>query len=176
MNAISLIELISALGGVNGCRFASLTYTSKEAGETARYNVLLGFSYIESVKNSLAELNAKRATLSGIWNETAADELLASFQKTLDGTQDGYTKAATYADTAISGLKVNTVDNSLQLFGLVQSKVVITPGVYKPVNSAPKTIAKNQIRKALPIGKFREFALDSGVIHGARVNGETLVF
>jgi hypothetical protein len=73
-------------------------------------------------------------------------------------------------------LKVNTVDNSLQLFGLVQSKTVITPGVYKPVNSAAKTIAKNQIRKALPIGKFREFALDSGVIHGARVNGETLVF
>jgi len=175
MNAITLIELISALGGVNGCRFASLTYTSKEAGETARHTVLLGFSYRKAVENSLLELEIQRPSLTGI-EAVAAEELMESFRKTLNGTQDGYTKAATYADTSIRGLKVNTVDNSLQLFGLVQSKVVLVPGVYKTVNSAAKTIAKNQLRKELPIGKFREFALDSGVIHGARVNGEVIEF
>ena len=175
MSFASTIDLIAALTATKGCRFASLTYTSKEANETARYNVLLGFDYMASVRASLEELSAKRANLSGI-DAIAADELLTSFQKTLDGTQDRYTKAATYEATTVPGLKVNTVDNSLQLFGLVQTKVVIVPGVYPVVNSAPKTIAKYALRKELPIGKFREFALDSGVIHSARINGETIEF
>ena len=175
MNLISLVDLIAALGDVQGCKFASLTYKSKESGEIARHTVLLGFNYKTSVENSLTELEILRPSLSGI-DAIAADELLESFRKTLNGTQDNYTKAKTYADTAIKGLKVNTVDNSLQLFGLCQSKIVLTPGTFKTVNSAPKTIAKNKLRKTLAIGKFREYALDNGAIQGARINGETIEF
>jgi hypothetical protein len=175
MNLVPAIQFIQSLGGIEGCRFASLTYTAKESGEVARHNVLLGFNYRTCVENSLTELETMRPNLSGI-DAIAADELLESFRKSLNGTQDGYTKAATYADTAIRGLKVNTVDNSLQLFGLTQSKVVLVPGVHKKVNSALKTIAKNELRRALPVGKFREYALDNGSIHGARINGETIEF
>ena len=175
MNLVSSIQFIAALGGIKGCRFASLTYTSKESGEVARHNVLLGFNYQTSVENSLIELEIMRPALTGI-DAIAADELLTSFKKTLGGTQDGYTKGHVYADTAVKGLKVNTNDDSLQLFGLVQSKVIITPGVHKVVKSAEKTIAKNKLRKALPVGKFREYALDSGAIHGARMNGECIEF
>ena len=175
MNLVPAIQFIAALGGIEGCRFASLTYTAKESGETARHTVLLGFSYRKAVENSLLELEISRSGLSGI-EAVAADELMESFRKTLAGTQDGYTKADIYADTAISGLKVNKNDNSLQLFGLVQSKVILVPGFHKVVKSAEKTIAKNKLRKELPVGKFREYALDSGAIHAARVNGETLEF
>ena len=175
MNLVSAIDFINALGGIQGCRFASLTYTAKESGEVARHTVLLGFSYRKSVENSLLELEIQRPSLTGI-DAIAADELLESFRKTLNGTQDGYTKAEIYADTAISGLKVNTNDNSLQLFGLTHAKVVLIPGAFKTVKSAPKTIAKNAIRKALPVGKFREYAIDSGAIHAARVNGEVIEF
>jgi len=136
---------------------------------------LLGFNYRTSVEKSLLELEILRPSLSGI-DAIAADELLESFRKTLNGTQDGYTKAETYADTAVKGLKVNTVDNSLQLFGLTQAKVVLVPGTFKTVKSAPKTIAKNKLRKELPVGKFREYALDNGAIHLARINGETIEF
>lgn len=175
MNLIPAVDLIAALGSIQGCKFASLTYTAKESGEVARHNVLLGFNYRSSVEKSLSELEILRPSLSGV-DAIAADELIESFRKTLNGTQDAYTKAETYADTAIRGLKVNTVDNSLQLFGLVQSKVVLVPGTFKEVKSAPKTIAKNRLRKSLPIGKFREYALDPGAIHSARVNGETIEF
>lgn len=175
MNLVSSIQFIAALGGIKGCRFASLTYTAKESGEVARHNVLLGFNYQTSVENSLIELEMMRPALTGV-DAIAADELLTSFQKTLNGTQDGYTKSNCYADTAIKGLKVNTNDDSLQLFGLTQSKVVLVPGTFKTVNSAPKTIAKNKLRKQLPVGKFREYAIDSGAIHGARMNGETIEF
>lgn len=175
MNLVPAIQFIQSLGGIEGCRFASLTYTAKESGETARHTVLLGFNYRTCVEKSLLELEILRPSLSGI-DAIAADELLESFRKTLAGTQDGYTKAETYADTAVKGLKVNTVDNSLQLFGLTQSKVVLVPGTFKTVNSAPKTIAKNKLRKELAVGKFREYALDNGAIHGARINGETIEF
>jgi len=175
MNLVSAVSLIASLGGIQGCKFASLTYTSKESGEVARHNVLLGFNYRTSVEKSLLELEIQRPSLTGI-DAIAADELLTSFKKTLDGTQDGYTKGHVYADTAIKGLKVNTNDDSLQLFGLVQSKVVLVPGVHKIVKSAEKTIAKDKLRKALAVGKFREYALDNGAIHGARMNGETIEF
>ena len=175
LNLVPAVQLIAALGGIHGCKFASLTYTAKESGEVARHTVLLGFNYRTAVENSLAELEIRRPNLSGI-DAIAADELLLSFRKTLNGTQDGYTKAETYADTAVKGLKVNTVDNSLQLFGLTQSKVVLVPGTFKTVNSSLKTIAKNELRKSLPIGKFREYALDNGAIHAARVNGEVIEF
>ena len=175
MNLVSSVSLILALGGIENCTFASLTYCAKESGEVARHNVLLGFNYKNCVEKSLLELEILRPSLSGI-DAIAADELLASFTATLAGTQTGYTKAATYADTSIRGLKVNTVDNSLQLFGLRQSKVVLREGIFKFVNSSPKTIAKNKLRKALPVGKFKEFAVDSGHFDGMRVNGNVLEF
>lgn len=175
MNLVPAIQFIAALGGIKGCRFASLTYTAKESGETARHTVLLGFSYRAAVEKSLLDLEIRRPDLTGI-DLIAADELIASFQDTLAGTQTGYTKADVYADTAIPGLKVNTNDDSLQLFGLTQSKVVIVPGTFKVVKSAEKTIAKNKLRKNLPVGKFREYALDAGQIHAARINGECIEF
>jgi len=175
LNLVPAVQLIAAIGGIEGCRFASLTYTAKESGETARHTVLLGFNYRTAVEKSLLELEISFPSLSGI-EAVAAEELIESFRKTLNGTQDAYTKADIYADTAVPGLKVNTNDNSLQLFGLVQSKVVLVPGVHKVVKSADKTIAKNKLRKSLPIGKFREYALDSGAIRTARVNGEVIEF
>ena len=175
MNLVPAIQFIKALGGIEGCQFASLRYTSKESGEEARHNVLLGFSYLAAVEASLLDLEIQRPNLSGL-DQLAADELIASFRKTLNGTQDGYTKGHIYEATAIRGLKVNTNDGSLQLFGLVQSKVIFKEGKHKIVKSAPMTIAKNKLRKALAVGKFREYALDDGQIHGAKVNGNVIEF
>jgi hypothetical protein len=175
MNIPSLLQFIVTLSNVQGSRFASLTYRSKESGELARFNITLGFSYRNLVERSLSELEAIRPSLSGI-DAIAADELLVSFRKTLSGTQDGYTKAGIYESTPIDGLKVNSNDNSLQLFGLERNRVVLVPGTHKVVNSAPKTIAKNALRKSLPVGKFKEFALDAGNIASARLEGDSIVF
>ena len=42
----------------------------------------------------------------------------------------------------------------------------------KPVKSRPLTVAKNKLRKNLPVGKFREFALE--YLNVVKLNGETL--
>jgi hypothetical protein len=176
MQTIAHADLIQLLAGwKTGAKFASLDYTSKDSGERARYTVILGFNYRNCVEKSLAELRETRKSLSGI-DAIAADELLASFTATLDGTQENYTKADTYLDTDVPGIKVNSTDGTFQLFGLVHTKTVIEPGIHRVVKSAEKTIRKNALRKALPVGKFREFALDVGHLATAKCKGETIEF
>jgi hypothetical protein len=150
-----------------GCKFGSFTYTSKTSGEVARHTVILGMSYHELVRQSVEELSALTTTNVGKWNELqvlAAREVMVSLEKTLAahavGQQnDDYTKKDVYISIG-NGISLNTNDNTLQLFGLASKKVVITPGVFKSVKSAPLTLAKNEIRNLLSVSKFREFALD----------------
>jgi hypothetical protein len=103
--------------------------------------------------------------------------LRESLEKHLNGEQhSAYTKAGQYI-TIGNGLNLNTTDNTLQLFGLVVSKVSIEAGEpQKPVKSAPLTIAKNKIRRRGKVGQLREFALDEGNVIGVRVNGDTIEF
>ena len=115
------------------------------------------------------------------WNiiqREAAASVMKSLRKTLrahaKGQQnDDYTKKDQYIPVT-NGLNVNSTDMTIQLFGLLQSKIVLVEGVTKKTNSAPLTIEKNKIRKSLPIGKFREFALDLGNVKTVKVNGNTI--
>jgi hypothetical protein len=129
-------------------------------------------------KSKLA-LEIESGSLSGL-DKQAAEELLNSFTASLNGTQENYTKEHVYVDVAdssgktVQGIKRNINDGSLQIFGLLHSKVQITPPTIedKPVKSRPLTIAKNKLRKDLPVGKFREFALEN--LNVVKLNGETL--
>lgn len=172
---MKIIESIKANAGL--ARFASLTYRTSH-GELARFTLQLGFSYRNAVARSLLELEIERHRLLGV-EAVAADQLMASFQATLDGTQDNYTKAETYRPfidsqgLPVSGIKVNEADGSVKVFGLVTSKVQIEPPTveYKKVKSSALTLAKNKLRKGLAVSKFREFSLDS--IEVLRSSGET---
>ena len=172
-----IIDKIAASAGL--ARFASFVYTSMSTGEVARYTLQLGFNYRNCLEKSRLALEIEAPALTGI-DAQAAAELLASIDASLAGTQTGYTKAETYVDAldasgkAVPGVKRNVNDNSLQIFGLLHAKVQIAPPTVerKEVKSRPLTIAKNKLRKDLPIGKFREFALEN--LSTARINGETL--
>jgi len=162
-----------------GPGFASFTYKSKGDGSTARYTLNLGFKYITLLERSIQELKTKMEL-----NEFKSDELLAanevlnSLEKSLEaqknGTQsDDYTRKGLMTPIG-NGVSINH-DNSIQIFGLVQSKKVLIEGApKKPVNSKPMTILKNQIKKDLPISKFREFALDKDAMQVMRINGDTI--
>lgn len=172
-----ILDKISSQAGL--ARFASFTYQSKSTGEVARYTIQLGFSYRNCLEKSKLALEIESAALTGL-DKQAAEELLNSFAASLNGTQENYTKEHVYEDVidssgkTIQGIKRNVNDNSLQIFGLLHSKVQISPPTIeeKPVKSRPLTIAKNKLRKGLPVGKFREFALEN--LNVVRLNGETL--
>jgi hypothetical protein len=171
---LALSNSISTL--TDGCRFMSLTYKAKETGEVARHTLLVGFSYIEMVKDSVEQLTAWMEYMSG--DELfAAQEVMKSLRKTLDAKAEGkqnedYTKKGMYAPVR-GGVNINLNDNSIQLFGRTINKTVLEKGVYKTVNSKPLTIAKDKIKKYLPVSKFREFALDKNVVLSGKNNGET---
>jgi hypothetical protein len=168
--------LIDGLKNAVGARFVGVTYQSKSTGEVARFVLLVGVNYDEVVKASITELEIQRPNLRGI-DLQACDELLASFNATLEAHKVGeenpdYTKAGMYA-TITKGIKINLNDNTLEIAGLVHSKVVIHEGKRKKVKSRPLTIAKNDLRGACRIGKWRTLALDAELVK-AKFNGETL--
>ena len=176
-------EVTKILTEIQGCQFVSFTYLSKGAGELARHTLNIGFNYHTAVEKSVSELETIIALEADTWSDlqkTAANNVLASLKKTLAahaaGTQNAdYTKAGQY--TPISkGININDNDGSIQCFGLKHTKVVLVPGVYPKVKSRPLTIAQNEIRDRLTVGKFREFALDEGNIAQIKVAGEVLEF
>lgn len=187
---------------VKQVQFVSFDYRTKikcnakgvqvDGGELSRYTMILGASYLRLLEQSLLALRLfTNRELMAIAEKSkdlmvihfifdARNAVIASLEKSIEAHKAGlqnpdYTKAGQYQQIA-GGLNLNLNDNSLQLFGLVQSKVTLEKGMHKVVNSAPLTIAKNLIRKELPIGKFREFALDLDTVSGARINGSTLEF
>lgn len=179
-----IAELAEAIKTIKGCQFASLTYLTKKTNELGRYTVNLGFSYHNAVTKSVTELELLIAENTETWSEitkAAASEVMASLTKTLTAHAEGrqnedYTKIGQYVSIG-NGLNLNTTDNTLQLFGLLHSKVVLADGEpQKPVKSSPMTIEKNRIRKQLSISKFREFALDEGNVNGVKINGDTIEF
>ena len=173
-----IVEIIKE---IEGCQFASLTYRTKATQELARYTVNLGFSYIKLLEKSITELEIMIRENESTWTplqKQASANVMASLKKSLEAHRNGeqsddYTKRDQYIPIG-NGLSLNTTDNTIQLFGLLHSKVTLVKGVYKEVNSRPLTIAQNEIRKQLSISKFREFALDLNQISKVKVNGDTL--
>lgn len=194
-NIETLITNLAVLA--HAARFASLVYRSKEkrdakgnvvdGGELARHTLILGFSYQNCLEKSILELElinladfAKSHVMNLAVVEEAHAELLNSLRVSLETHRRGeqnpdYTKRGMY-QAIVAGLNVNLNDGTFQLFGLAHAKVVLEKGIHKTINSSPKTLAKNTLRRELPIGKFREFALDADTIEAARLNGETLEF
>lgn len=181
------MDIINQLKKIPAGQFVSFTYTSKaklragEMPETARYTIILGFSYTKILETSQTDLTAKinAGEFGGVELE-AAREVLASIEKSLAALAEGkqsedYTKRGMYIPLG-NGLSVNGNDGTLQVFGLQIAKKVIVPGKRIPVNSSPLVAAKNNIKYLLPLGKFREFALDVGAIHTIKANGQEVHF
>jgi hypothetical protein len=186
---INVSELSERLHGmISGAKFVGLTYRAKGTGELARHTLILNSSYRNLLVNSIEKLSAldkvdfeliqKDCGVDFATMEIARLEVLASLQKSLTAFDAGeqsedYTKRGQYAAIA-PNLKMNLNDNTFEVSGLSHSKVVLETGEYKEVKSKPVTIAKNSIRKWLPISKFRTFAVDVESFASMRMNGETL--
>lgn len=178
----TILELAEALNAVMGkATFASFVYTDKKRGEKARYTVTLNASYRKQVEASKLELELRAKDAVGIEAKVIAD-MIASLNESLAAMDEGrehvnYTKAGQYLNLG-DGLKLNLNDNTLEISGLRQSKVVLEKG--KPYvavkHRSEETALKATLRSELPIGKFRTWALDAGHIHTAKLNGDTIEF
>jgi len=153
-------------------RFASFLYRNNK-NELARYKIQLGFNYINLVEKSALQLQLESENMQGQTLD-AAKSLLASFQKTIEGSNFNPAKAA-YKPVkdrhgkTIQGVKLNQNDNSLQVYGLICSKIIIENG--KPVKKSSSL--NSVLRSNLPVGRFREFNLEG--VKVAKMDGDVLV-
>ena len=175
--ATSIVDfsgLVALLDGNKSCRFVSLTYRAKESGELARHTILLNVNRNTMLKHDLANLKAKRPGLTGL-DAQACDELIASMEETLTtGSNSQYTKRGYYDAQGNGNVQVSVKDKAY-VRGYSIGKEVIEAGTYKTVKSAPKTIAKNALRKALKNTRCREFCITPENFKLARHNGQAIV-
>lgn len=174
-----MINIVSILANITSPTFASFLYRSKTDNSLARYTVILGAKYTNLLDKSKLALEIEMQTMDSALLP-AAQAVMDSLNKSIEAHSKGeqnsdYTKKDQYIPLG-NGININSNDASIQVFGLIHSKVVLLAGdEKKPVKSSPMTIAKNTVRRMLPISKFREFAFDIGNIHAVKVSGDTLV-
>ena len=166
--------LVAMLDGNKSARFVSLTYRAKETGELARHTILLNVNRNRCLAVDLANLQKLRPSLDGI-KAVACDELIASINETLTtGSNSQYTKKGYYEGQGTGNVQVSVKD-VCYVRGYAVSKDVIEKGEYKTVKSSAKTIAKNELRKALKNTRCREFRITPENFLMARHDGKAIV-
>jgi hypothetical protein len=173
----TVADLIAAIAKGKGAKFAAFTYEAQKSGEVARHTIILGASTEVLYQKDIVALKQllEAGTLTPL-EVQAAQNILASRKTSLEvgiGNNPAYTCAGVYVHPDFApGISVHIVNGAVYVRGLTEGKVIIKPGEYKPVNSAPLTIAKQKIEKGLPGGRFRLFRLPN--VLQAKLNGETL--
>lgn len=156
----------------------------KSDGDRIRVSLLL--AAIESSEFLTEELRVdpERAAIIAYLTEQAKlahDELTSSFKETIEkgpGNNSGYTHGAerrgdevgTY-ETFGDGIKIHLETGDLHLQGMEVSRYITSPGEYKAVRSAAKTLAKNELRHRLPLSSWRQLVLRRGKFKEITIRG-----
>lgn len=184
-NTIETInEIINRLSVSKTSQFIGLDYTSTTGlitPQTSRYVINTNVNLERVYKEDLETLKNHRETLSDSLEIEACDELIKSIETSLEkgiGNNPDFTRKNNVERINGTLRKVNRKDGTeaVEICGIVRSKVVIEEGEYKKVNSRPKTIVKNKMRKSLDLGtsKIRTLTIDLSKINGIRHNGDTI--
>jgi len=145
--------------------FLSLSGYHNEHGEVADYSIIFHMSYENALKRSIIALEG--FVPEDDMQAVAKKELIDGYNGSLDRmdstpieeVDDAYTRFFDNDGDYIKGVKLHTTTDTLHLYGLVNSKRVIVPGVYPHHNKRALTIAKDKLRKMCPVNKFRQFKI-----------------
>lgn len=132
--------------------------------EVANFTVCFHVNYLTTVKRSL-EIVDGYSPANDI-EIKARDELLKSFQSTIDGYNPLYTCRNTYEEVLdangkpIPGIKLHKQQDAIHISAMKVRKKVISKGIYPNVKSSDKTIAKRIIRATTPLANWLQFKLE----------------
>ena len=169
-------EVIGVLGELRpNCTFLSVRGYRNEEGEVSDYNVCFHISYKNVLERSIALLEEMNVA-EGVESQ-AKEELLESFRSSLakmavtpvEEINDTYERFFDSEGRHIAGVKMHKEKGDLHLFGLLVKKNVLVEGNYKEVKSRPLTIAKNKLRRSLPVGKWRQFVFSLDKVDSIKV-------
>jgi len=189
-NVLRNINVIITAKTIKGTKFVGIRGYENSKNEISNQTLLVGYNYPDMLKNDLQKLKeldinsviakygkevANKAYTELIvaltkltTSEIEKAKLLENNDKTLIRSNAQINAFTTLA----KGIKVHNETNKLYVNGLVVSKTIIQKGVsktiiqkgvYKKVNSRPKTLGKNEIKKLanLRSNKLRRFIFDS---------------
>jgi hypothetical protein len=177
---MSIIETLATIR--QSSTFLTLKgYKSATSGEVADHQIVFHMSYQSALEKSITALET--VIPADDLEAQAKSELLASYQKSLDKVRteplevvgDHYDRVLDAEGNHIKGCKVHRESGELHLFGLALRKTVLIPGTYKEVKSRPLTLAKDKLRKGLPVERFRQFIIKPGQVEEIRIENLSLL-
>jgi hypothetical protein len=183
-------NLINKFASLKSATFISINnYLASTSGELADHVVNVNISVKNAKEADLKKLQAVTpADLKAISQKSKIDfetvsqaysELLTSAVRNLsEDKEDRTAQSQAQSDAYIfltPAIRLHKETLTIHVFGQAISKHVIVEGQYKPVKSAPKTIAKNLIKKSLDMrsDKFRDFILGNADM--LQVAGDTIL-
>jgi hypothetical protein len=175
-------QFVAELGKLrSSSMFLTLKGYRNNFSEIADYQIVFHISYRSALEKSISMLES--LPLISNLEKQARDELLASFGKSLskaeelpiEEREDGYTHFLNEEGKFIKGVKLHDATNTLHIYGLINWKRVLMPGIYKSVNSSELTIAKNKLRYLTQVGRFRQFKITSNQVDCISVQNLSLL-
>ena len=175
-------NIIAALSALRpSSTFVTLRGYRAESGEVADHQIVFHMSYGSALQRSILMLEA--VVPADELEAQAKAELLASYQKSLDKVEgeplevlgEHYDRVLDPSGAPIKGIKVHKESGALHLFGLAYRKTVLQAGTYKATNKRPLTLAKDKLRKGLPVERFRQFIVKPGQVEEIRVENLSLL-
>ncbi len=183
----ALAAAVSALHGNARGGFISLTNYTAHSGriepETSSYMLNGKISYENTLRRSIEMVEDGTISVADVCNSASADaetvkkamaEQLKSWHKSLDRIESGEPPDETHYEHFGAGAKRHRETGILHVSGLLVRKTIKTPGTYKPVKSALKTLAKKALVRMTPMGKWRQFRLSVDRYERVAVGGKVI--
>jgi phage-related protein len=149
--------------------FLTLKGYRNQAQEVADYSIVFHISYRSALERSIEKL--EKMKLTEPLQKQAQQELLTSFRASLEKMEDvhedldeAYERYMDEKGNTVKGVKRHKDTNTLHLYGSVVHKRVILPGEYQKKNQKALTVAKDKLRRTLPVGAFRQFKIEPGQV------------
>lgn len=157
-----------------GVSFVSIKGYTNQQGEVADHVFNIGADYGKAKEADIKFLQELDVT-KGQWNSSMKLMIEAKADLIKDLTKPDEVRSQAQADAythICKGVKVHNDKGTLYVYGNRVNKVVHVEGNYPVKNSRPLTVAKDELRKLLKTGKFRQFIMAEAT--SFKANGETL--
>lgn len=159
--------------------FLSLVGYCNEHNEVANYNIVFHIDYNSALEKSINFL--KEYKTSSKLEEKVRKELIKSYSASLKKNKksnpdnnNSYQEVLDNEGNVIKGIKLHVPTSTYHLYGFLNSKHVVKEGSYPVRNKLELTIAKDKLRKLVPVSKFRQFRINPKQLE--KVNVEKLSF
>lgn len=157
-------------------KFIAVKNYENNHGEVSNYVINVGIDYGKAKADYTERLKVKENLKDvefGNLVSLSEDARIALLNASLKPSKQSIAQTEAYTQLC-PNIRMHDETGRIYVNGYKISKTVLEEVEYPEVNSAPLTIAKNIIRKALKAPQYRQFTFDK--LKDVRMNGETLEF